>query len=181
MGLLALSLWMLWPQLLWSLYNSQISETLDSKQTVPSHSLPMPGTAEGRCLCSWNSFLEATSTYHWSLPRATSPLPITCWSGRSLTQPAADHLSASNEDSRGLQTPQGSLNPPYHIDTVPQGIWLSRSSKPLQVSSLACPSSCHSSHLAVKYYRGTHSIVISIPAGLCLSFSVWVYMGVWHN
>lgn len=104
MGLLALSLWMLWQQLLWSLYNSQISETLDSKQTVPPHSLPMPGTAEGWCLCSWNSFLEATSTYHWSQTRVTSPLPITClteelgqstprWSGRSLTQPAADHLS----------------------------------------------------------------------------------------
>lgn len=87
LGLLALSFWMLWQQLLWSLYNSQISETLDSKQTVPPHSLPMLGTAEGQCLCSWNSFLETTSTYHWSLTRATSLLPITCLTeglGRSV-------------------------------------------------------------------------------------------------
>lgn len=61
--------------------NSQISETLDSKQIAPAQSLPVPGTTEGWCLCSWNSWRtgETTSAYHWSWTKTiVSHSPITC-------------------------------------------------------------------------------------------------------
>lgn len=64
MGLLILLLQMLWQQLLWSIYNSQISETLDNKQIAPPHSFP--------CLELWRGGVsvpgtQATSGYYWSL------------------------------------------------------------------------------------------------------------------
>lgn len=46
---------MLWQQLLWSIYNSQIPETLDSKEIALPN--PFPCLELQRHLCSWNSFL----------------------------------------------------------------------------------------------------------------------------
>lgn len=40
MGLLDLLLWVLWQQLLWSIYNFQISETLDSKEIALPNPFP---------------------------------------------------------------------------------------------------------------------------------------------
>ena len=82
-GLLGLLLWVLWQQLLWSIYNSQISETLVSKQIAQSNPFPcleverggvcVPGTVP-----SWRT-RETASAYHWSRTKAIiSHLPITC-------------------------------------------------------------------------------------------------------
>lgn len=87
LGLLDVLLWMLWQQLLCSIYNSQISETLHSKQIALPNSLPKPGTTEGRCLVfleqfpSWRT-RETASAYHWSRTKAIiCHLPITCLGG----------------------------------------------------------------------------------------------------
>lgn len=57
MGLLDLLLWMLWQQLLWSIYNSQISETLDSKEITLPNPFPCLELQWGGVSGSWNSFL----------------------------------------------------------------------------------------------------------------------------